>query len=93
MPDNGELLTVAELAKLMGLSGNTVRIYSTQWPERLPPRVSWSSKPLWDRHVARLWLEVRSGMVATVEPQRDPAPNVERPPRVVKAGRPRRADI
>lgn len=93
MPDNGELLNVAELAVMMGLSAETVRWYSSQNPDRLPPRVQWSKKPLWDRRVVRMWLEVRSGMVAQLAiPEAAPVP-VERPPRVVKAGRPRRADV
>jgi hypothetical protein len=90
MPHNGELLSVAELAVMLGLKPETVRWYSSQWPDRLPPRVQWSKKPMWDRVVVQAWMSARNGSETVAKPLQVAPPPVERPPRVVKVGRPRR---
>jgi hypothetical protein len=93
MSDNGELLDASELALLLGYGVETVKRYSTQWPDRLPPRISWSKKPMWARAVVNAWIAARNGSELLLPTPKVAAPPVERPPRVVRAGRPRRVDL
>lgn len=95
--DDDALMGVVELSKLVGLAPATVRWYSSQMPERLPPRTKFSKKPLWSRKVVARWIERRDG---TAEMEQQP-PDVERsiarpvarPRRAAQKGRPRRASI
>jgi hypothetical protein len=87
------LLDKEALALLLGIKAETVRFYSTQYPGRVPPRVTWSKKPLWDRAVVARWLAERNGtkenppiVIEEVKPE-----PVERPRRVPRTGRPRNA--
>lgn len=85
-----DVMDAKELAALIGLKPDSIRWYLSQRPERLPPRVAYSRKPLWSRAVVLQWLASRDGMQelqARLKPLDKP---VERPPRVAKVGRPRR---
>lgn len=88
------LLDKVALAALLGIKPETVRFYSTQYPGRVPPRVKWSKKPLWDRAVVMRWLAERNGtaenppIVLTQEAKPEP---IERPRRAPRIGRPRAA--
>lgn len=94
MSTNGELWTAKQVGAVMGLSAETVRWYSTQYPERVPPRIGWGSRVLWDSDVVTAWLEARRGSAKIIAaPLAKTPPPIERPPRVVKAGRPRRVDL
>jgi hypothetical protein len=84
------LLDKDALALLLGMKPETVRYYSTQYPGRVPPRVTWSKKPLWDRAVVLRWIAERNGAAdfppIVAAPKVEP---VERPPRKPRVGRPR----
>lgn len=95
-PTDG-LLTCEFLAKLLGFKLSTVKRYSTQWPNKLPPRVAWSSTPLYDPQVTARWMHERDGSLSLDEQmrkareaveQKKRADAMERPPRN-KGGRPR----
>lgn len=88
------LLDKEALAQLLGIKPETVRHYSTQFPGRVPPRVKWCKKPLWDRAVVMRWLAERNGgndmppiVPAASTHQPDP---LELPRRVPRVGRPRK---
>jgi hypothetical protein len=81
--DAEALLTVADLGALLGLAPETVRWYSTQSPDRLPPRVTWSKRPLWMRVVVNAWIEEHSGMKQRLEVEKAR-------PELKRKGRPRR---
>jgi hypothetical protein len=82
-----DMMDAAELAALIGLKTDSVRWYLSQRPERLPPRVKWSRKPLWSRAVVTAWLAARDGMAELQAPRA--SPTVERAPRASPRGRPR----
>jgi hypothetical protein len=81
--DAANLLTASDLGALLGLAPETVRWYSTQSPDRLPPRVTWSKRPLWLRSVVNAWIEERSGMKQRLEVE-------QARPELKRKGRPRR---
>jgi predicted DNA-binding transcriptional regulator AlpA len=81
MADLEPPLNSAQLAVLLGLAVETVRIYTYKKPDRLPPRVTWSTRPLWSRAVVAEWIEERNG-------RKDVIVKIDRPP--VKKGRPRK---
>lgn len=81
--DAESLLTAADLGVLLGLATETVRWYSTRKPLRLPPRVTWSTRPLWSRIVVTAWIEERSGMKERLEFE-------HARPELKRRGRPRR---
>lgn len=59
MDEANELLDVKAMAALLGMAPETVRIYSTKKPERLPPRLKWSPTPLWARVAVEAWISER----------------------------------
>lgn len=94
------LLTCDDLAKLLGFTPGTVRDYSTRHPDRLPPRVEWSSTPLFDPEIAAKWKHERDGSLPLDEQirrareavearQKKKTDAAERPPRST-VGRPRK---
>lgn len=80
------LMDSDELAALLGLAATTVRWYSTQMPDRLPPRVKGFKKPVWSRKTVASWIESR-------EEEKPQAKPLVRPKRVAQNGRPRRATL
>ena len=53
-----ETLTAADIARMLGISRDTVRVYRSRFPNRLPPffKTPGSARPLWDRAVVAAWL-------------------------------------
>lgn len=90
---NNDLMNIVELADLLGVKPDTVRWYLSQTPERVPPRVVWSRKPLWSRAVVTAWIAARNGADELARRLAPPPNALERPPRVAKRGRPRRAAV
>lgn len=76
--------TPEELGRFLGYKKETIRAYSTQHPERLPPRIANIKRPRWLKSVAVKWAQDASHAVH-VEPE--PSPEPKRKPRV---GRPRK---
>jgi hypothetical protein len=88
---NDDLMTIDELARLLGLKPESVRWYLCQSPERVPPRVTWSRKPLWSRAIVSAWLAARNGADELAKRLKPASKALEQPPRVAKRGRPRQA--
>lgn len=49
------LLTTADLAALLHLSANTVKVMASRHPDRLPPRVGAMRSLRWHPETYRLW--------------------------------------
>lgn len=86
---NDELMGIDELARMLGIKPDTVRWYLSQTPERIPPRVKWSRKPLWSRAIVTAWIAARNGADELAKRFAPPPDALERPKRVAQRGRPR----
>lgn len=89
MSDDNSLLDKFELAALLGLKAETVCYYSRNYPHRVPPRVSWSKKPQWNRAVVERWIAERSGQKDNPALEPKAKPETVKPKRA--PGRPRAA--
>lgn len=59
--DPPQYLGAQGLATLLGLSLHTVKKYASAQPDKLPPRVEWTTKQLWEARIAHEWLTKRDG--------------------------------
>jgi predicted transcriptional regulator len=87
------VMTVEEVARLMGIKPASVEWYLSQKPEMVPPRAEWTHRRLFERAVVKDWMKARSGaneLKKRLASKPEPVENFERPPRVVRNGRPRR---
>lgn len=84
-----DLMGIDELAHMLGIKPHTVRWYLSQTPERVPPRVTWSSKPQWSRAIVMAWIAARNGATELARRFAPPSDALERPKRVAQRGRPR----
>lgn len=84
-PEDDEVWGPAELGRFLGYKKETVRSYSTQHPERLPPRIAGLKRPKWLKSVAVKWAREASIVVPVPEPETLPA-NARKP----RVGRPRK---
>ncbi|OJB40353.1 hypothetical protein BGV56_00735 [Burkholderia ubonensis] len=86
-PDNDEVWTPAQLGRFLGYKAETIRSYSTQHPDRLPPRIAGLKRPRWLRSVAMEW--ARDGS-KRAHIDAVPPPPPPREPRKPQIGRPRK---
>lgn len=88
--DGEAIWTPAQVAKVIGYATETVRHYSTQHPERLPPRIAGMAHPRWLRSVVLKWLKDRSRTVDKPEDVPTAPAAATQAPKASKRGRPRR---
>ncbi|MFG7180724.1 hypothetical protein ACGYQ5_14445 [Burkholderia pseudomallei] len=85
-PEDDEVWGPADLGRFLGYKTETIRSYSTQHPDRLPPRIKGLKRPRWLRSVAMKWARETSITLPTdVKPETSIL--AARKPRV---GRPRK---
>lgn len=88
-PADDEVWGPAELGRFLGYKKETIRSYSTQHPDRLPPRIAGLKRPRWLKSVAVKWARDAS----IVLPVERPEPGLMQAPvqvRKPRAGRPRK---
>ena len=86
--DDDEVWTAAQLGIFLGYKAETIRIYSTAHPDRLPPRISGLKRPRWLRSVAMAW--ARDGSKPAAPSIETSPPEAKREPRKPIVGRPRK---
>lgn len=83
------LLSVSDLAKILGLSSKSIYVKTSIHPDDLPPRfrIPGSRINRWHPEVVKKWMAERAGLISATDPTPTPKRPVGRPTKAAQIAR------